>query len=155
MSDNKASYRFYVLVSLMMVEYVDKITVALLKRGYTVGPLSADEQIFNTLDTRVSTTLLLDLRRSLSAKEASDLNKAREFVFSEVITIITETNSLCFFAMIGDPTSGYNWNHGNIRRDVASKPRPAKKPKPAHLHLIESGPFKKDDNISEEDNTKQ
>lgn len=111
MAAEKSSLRnYYVLIPMMTVGRVKELISALVAKGYTIGPLSSDEKVFETRPENLVTIAQFNVVRSIPSSEKIPIN----FVHDEIKKCMTDLNMKYFMLWVGEPSATICWGLGNV-----------------------------------------
>ena len=110
MAEKKTTrHEYYVLAPVMSVQAVKDLTAALVVKGYTVGPLSSDEELYSVKDGNLVVIGQLRVTRSVPEGEKDP----RHFVHSEIKNTIKDLGYKYYMLWVGE-VSMCTWEVGNM-----------------------------------------
>lgn len=118
----KTKYPFRVIIALMMEEASTHVISALVKEGFTVGPLGSNGGVTLTEELNMATLLTLRLEKPLTEKEAKNSEEARVLFNTEIKNVLRRTMTKYYMMWIGDEIGMCNWAIGNLKRDPPPLP---------------------------------
>lgn len=119
---SRTTYSSRLIIALMMEEASTHVISALVKEGFTVGPLGSEGGVTLTEDLNMSTLLTLRIEKSLTAKAAKDKDAARTLFYNDVKNVLRRTMTKYYMIWIGDEIGMCNWAVGNLKRDPPAPP---------------------------------
>lgn len=117
----KYEWTQYLIVPVMLEGAVDRITSVLVKRGYTVGPLSDKGNAYMSEQDNMVVLVTLVLKKRLTRAEAKDENGARSYMLKDVKDILLVTKTKYYMIWLGDVCM-CTWALGNLKSSDAPEP---------------------------------
>jgi len=117
----KYEWTQYMIVPVMVKGAVDRITSVLVKRGYTVGPLSEKGTAYMSEEDNLVVLVTLVLKKSLTRAEAKDENAARSYMLKDIKDILLVTKTKYYMIWLGDICM-CTWALGNLKTSDATAP---------------------------------
>jgi hypothetical protein len=100
---------YYLHVAVMVERSIDRVIAVLVKRGYTVGPLSKDLKTHISNENNVATLLSLRVTAVVDSADKSPLLT----VFADIRDVLKVTDIKFFAATISEPIAS-SWILGNV-----------------------------------------
>jgi hypothetical protein len=107
--EKKKRHEFYVLAPMMSVQAVKDLTAALVTKGYTVGPLSSDEELYSAKEGNLVVIGQLRVTRSVPGDEKDP----RQFVHREIKDTIKDLGYKYYMLFVGE-VAMCTWEVGNM-----------------------------------------
>jgi hypothetical protein len=119
--ETKYEWTQYLIVPVMVEGAVDRITSVLVKRGYTVGPLSEKGTAYMSDDDNMVVLVTLILKKQLTKTEAKDENAARSYFMKDIKDVLLVTKTKYYMIWLGN-VSMCTWALGNLKKSEAPEP---------------------------------
>lgn len=117
----KYEWTQYLIVPVMVEGAVDRITSVLVKRGYSVGPLSDKGTAYMSDPDNMVVLVTLILKRHLTRSEAKDENAARSFFLKDIKDVLLVTKTKYYMIWLGNECM-CTWSLGNLKKSEAPEP---------------------------------
>lgn len=118
MADKKApvalkEHNRYLIIGLMMPGSVDRVIAVLVKRGYTVAPLSSARSAYLAADDNMVTLLTLNITGAVP----EDVKDPSNHIYEDVKDVLKVTSTKHYMMYLGEP-AGCKWGLGNVTKEA-------------------------------------
>ncbi len=117
----KYEWTQYLIVPVMIEGAVDRITSVLVKRGYSVGPLSEKGAAYMSDEDNMVVLVTLILKKKLTRTEAKDEAAARSYILKDVKDVLLVTKTKYYMIWMGKEGM-CTWSLGNLKKSEAPEP---------------------------------